>query len=171
MKLMQVLKNRKGFTLMELIVVLIIIAILMAALLPSLIGWINESRESALRVEGRTALLAIQSVVTEAAGTGFWSDTARTPYGGVNWTRVNADQKFQSLMQDARIYGSTAAAFVAPNRAAPATGINTIRLDAASPGGVPIGLWINNTIRPLRNVDGVGDGFLLVGQTSAFPAP
>ncbi|MFR4393849.1 MAG: type IV pilin protein [Ruminococcus callidus] len=36
-------KNRKGFSLVELIVVLVIMAILSAALIPSLIGYISKT--------------------------------------------------------------------------------------------------------------------------------
>ena len=169
MKLMQVLKNRKGFTLMELIVVLIIIAILMAALLPSLIGWINDARESALRTEGRTALVAIQGVVTEARGTGFWSNTGRTLYtptgaGSVGFTTINADLRFQSLMQEAGIYGSTSAAFgTGPfNRAAGLPSVLGIFMD----GENVVGLRIRNTTSATRDSDGINPGTLLVGRVS-----
>ena len=39
-------KNRKGFSLVELIVVLVIMAILAAALVPSLIGYIRQTKYS-----------------------------------------------------------------------------------------------------------------------------
>lgn len=39
-------KNRKGFSLVELIVVLVIMAILAAALVPTLIGYIKQTRQS-----------------------------------------------------------------------------------------------------------------------------
>lgn len=39
-------KNRKGFSLVELIVVLVIMAILAAALVPTLVGYINQTRQS-----------------------------------------------------------------------------------------------------------------------------
>ena len=39
-------KNRKGFSLVELIVVLVIMAILVAALVPSLVGYIRQARQS-----------------------------------------------------------------------------------------------------------------------------
>ena len=39
------LKNKKGFTLIELIVVIVILAILMAVTLPSLLGYIEEAQE------------------------------------------------------------------------------------------------------------------------------
>jgi len=166
MKLMQVLKNRKGFTLMELIVVLIIIAILMAALLPSLIGWINDARESALRTEGRTALVAIQGVVTEARGTGYWSDADRTPYTtAATPAIIITDLRFQGLMQEAGIYGSTSAAggFVDPfNRAAPLPNIMALEME----GENVVGLRIRNTVGNGRNSDGIGANLLLVGRVA-----
>ena len=166
MKLMQILKTRKGFTLMELIVVLIIIAILMAALLPSLIGWINDARESALRVEGRTALTSIQGVVTQARGTGFWSNAGRTPYTGLDsWALINNDLRFQSLMQEAGIYGSTTAAYAQPfaRPGATVTAILGIYLE----GDNVVGIRIRNTTSATRNSDGLatnGPGSLLVGR-------
>jgi type IV pilus assembly protein PilA len=60
-------KNRKkGFTLVEIIVVLVIIAILMAALAPVMIGWIREARDSSLISEGRIGLTSIQALVADA---------------------------------------------------------------------------------------------------------
>ena len=167
---------------MELIVVLIIIAVLMAALLPSLIGWINEARESALRVDGRSALLAVQSTVTEVRGLNRWNNG--DPYNATNPVtnvRVASEPKFQNLMQDAGLYRSTNLAynntdtFVTTAGAIPA--IRGIRLDA---DGNVVGLIIRNTIRQNRDVDGVislplvpagiGNGFLLVGQPGASTA-
>jgi len=159
---MQILKTRKGFTLMELIVVLIIIAILMAALLPSLIGWINDARESALRTEGRTALVAVQSVVTQARGTGFWSDSGRSAFTGINsWALINNDLRFQSLMQEAGIYGSTTTTYAQPfRRAAGLPSIEGIYMD----GDNVVGLRIRNTTSVTRDSDGVDPGILLVGR-------
>jgi len=183
MKLMQVLKNRKGFTLMELIVVLIIIAILMAALLPTLIGWINESRENSLRVEGRTALLAIQTTTTHAAGTGRWNDAATgTIYNGVTTTLIQADYTFRSLIRDAALYGNNNTV------ADPSVALDPVAFGAASAttdttrnprivrvfldgSGNVVGLSVANTVRLGRNVDGIGNGELLVGNSgTAAPA-
>jgi len=169
MKLMQILKSRKGFTLMELIVVLIIIAILMAALLPSLIGWINDAREAALRVEGRTALLAVQGVVTEARGTGYWSNTGRSPYTGLDsWALIHNDLRFQGLIQEAGIYGSSTTSYVQPfNRPGDTvSSIVGIYLD----GGNVVGLQIRNTTNINRDSDGIGPGLLLVGRAGLDPA-
>ena len=46
------MKNKKGFTLVEIIVVLVILAILAAIAVPSVIGYVNEAKESRYIQEG-----------------------------------------------------------------------------------------------------------------------
>ncbi|MCL2095738.1 MAG: prepilin-type N-terminal cleavage/methylation domain-containing protein [Oscillospiraceae bacterium] len=60
------LKNKKGFTLVEIIVVLVIIAVLAAAGIPSLIGFISDARGKTLVAEARATYTAAQAVITEA---------------------------------------------------------------------------------------------------------
>lgn len=62
------LKDRKGFTLVELIVVLVILAILAALLVPALTGYIDKSRQSAVIAETRSILQAVQTEVSELYG-------------------------------------------------------------------------------------------------------
>ena len=50
--------NKKGFTLIELIVVIVILAILMAALAPAVLGAINRANESADQADCRTLIMA-----------------------------------------------------------------------------------------------------------------
>lgn len=64
------LKNKNGFTLVELIVVLVILAILAALLVPALTGYIDKAREQSLISEGSMVLTAAQATVSEAYGTG-----------------------------------------------------------------------------------------------------
>lgn len=64
------MKNKKGFTLVELIVVLVILAILAALLIPALTGYIDKAREQSLISEGAMVLTAAQATVSEAYGTG-----------------------------------------------------------------------------------------------------
>ena len=59
------LKNRKGFTLIEMIVVLIIIAILIVATVPTMMGFIREARTRADAAIARTAYVAAQQTIIE----------------------------------------------------------------------------------------------------------
>lgn len=59
-------KNKKGFSLVELIVVLVIMAILAAALIPTLIGYINQTRQSNAKNEAAACVSAGQTIVSSA---------------------------------------------------------------------------------------------------------
>lgn len=70
--------DNKGFTLVEIIVVLVILAILMAALVPSMIGFVKEAQGKAYVTEARSAYVALQSKVTEEyAMNNSFSDTGK----------------------------------------------------------------------------------------------
>ena len=58
-------KDKKGFTLVELIVVLVILAILIAMLLPTLTGYISKANEKKVISEGRQILMAAKTVAAE----------------------------------------------------------------------------------------------------------
>lgn len=62
-------KNTKGFTLVEVIVVLVILAILAAILIPSMVGWIDEASQKQYVTECRTCVLAAQTRLSENYGT------------------------------------------------------------------------------------------------------
>ena len=57
------LKDKKGFTLVELIVVLVILAILAALLIPALTGYIDKARKESVVAETRSAVMAAQTIV------------------------------------------------------------------------------------------------------------
>lgn len=57
--------KRKGFTLVELIVVLVILAILAALLVPALTGYISRAKEKAVVSEARQLQMAAQTVIDE----------------------------------------------------------------------------------------------------------
>ena len=58
-------KDKKGFTLVELIVVLVILAILIALLIPTLTGYIDNANKKKVLSEGRQVLMATKSVAAE----------------------------------------------------------------------------------------------------------
>ena len=62
--------NNKGFTLVELIVVLVILAILAAILVPALLGYIDKAREKQITTNAEAAYVAAQALATEAYGKG-----------------------------------------------------------------------------------------------------
>lgn len=59
-------ENKKGFTLVELIVVLVILAILAALLVPALTGYIDRAKKKSVIAETRQAVMAAQTLVDEA---------------------------------------------------------------------------------------------------------
>lgn len=62
------MKNKKGFTLVELIVVLVILAILAALLVPALTGYIDRARKEAIVAETRSCVMAAQTIAAEKYG-------------------------------------------------------------------------------------------------------
>lgn len=58
-------KNKKGFTIVEIIVVLVVLAIFAAITIPSMLGFVNRSREMKTYSEIRTISVAIESAYAE----------------------------------------------------------------------------------------------------------
>ncbi|MDR1691955.1 MAG: type II secretion system GspH family protein [Oscillospiraceae bacterium] len=82
MKNMQTLRRnkRKGFTLVEIIVVLVIMAVLIAALAPVMIGWIAEARDSSMMATGRAGYSAVQSFIADLNGRGVGFTAAQSTW-------------------------------------------------------------------------------------------
>ncbi|WP_443719705.1 type II secretion system protein [Ruminococcus callidus] len=66
-------KNRKGFSLVELIVVLVIMAILAAALVPTLVGYIKQTRQSNAKNEAASCVSAAQTIASSAFAAGTYT--------------------------------------------------------------------------------------------------
>lgn len=62
---MKKLFNKKGMTLVEVIVVLVILAILAAVLVPTMIGWIDKANDKTSSAEARAVYLAAQTLASE----------------------------------------------------------------------------------------------------------
>ena len=73
-------KNNKGFTLVELIVVLVILAILAAVLVPALLGYIDKAKKKKDMNAASSAYVAAQAVCSEyyAKGTRPTNDQLKT---------------------------------------------------------------------------------------------
>ena len=76
-------KNNKGFTLVELIVVLVILAILAAILTPALLGYIDRARSEKDYSTAQTIRVAAQAAIDQAYGDGViangsYGDSATT---------------------------------------------------------------------------------------------
>ena len=88
------LKSKKGFTLIELIVVIVILAILMAIMLPSLTGYIDQANEQGALVEARNVYAALQTMKGLQYGTGakYFEDSSNKLTSGVGGgeEKVNA---------------------------------------------------------------------------------
>lgn len=94
----RVFKNEKGFTLIEIIVVLVILAILAAAMIPSMLGFIEDSRGKAMVAEARTASMAVQSIYTDIT-----LSTGTPPHtGAAYWipTSTHGGRLFDMLQPD-----------------------------------------------------------------------
>ena len=143
-------KNNKGFSLVELIVVIAIMAVLMGVLAPTLIGNIEKSRESkdlqnldAIRQAVVTAMATegVYAAVVPTTGSNAYSVNGRTLTGGTNAASLTTE--FSKIITGDT--SMTCAAAKAPG--------NTLQVRINSDGAVEVGVYdaSGNVVSAPRN--------------------
>ncbi|BBH26755.1 hypothetical protein SG0102_16890 [Intestinibaculum porci] len=80
------LRNKKGFTLIEIIVVIVILAVLMAVAVPSVMSYMNEGQKAKYEAVARTVLINTQTEYANEVANGSYSfDTAKTNIAKKNY--------------------------------------------------------------------------------------
>lgn len=92
------IKDHKGFTLVEIIVVLVILAILAAFTIPAMLGFVSDAKGKALIPEAREVYVAAQSAATEYSATTTITDTGDDTWEGLTnslgSTRISVRSKY-----------------------------------------------------------------------------
>lgn len=105
------MRKNKGFTLVELIVVLVILAILAALLVPALLGYIDKARQRKDIYKAKACLDAAQAVFTEAYGQNMVLDNKNVlgltnlnpvpdEYGDINCVGSYVETKVKDYVDD-----------------------------------------------------------------------
>lgn len=102
-------ENKKGFTLVELIVVLVILAILAALLVPALTGYIDKAKEKAIIAETRQCVMAAQTLADESYGTKTIGGTVTFETGTRPESDATADIYAGDIQSLAEVSGTVAA--------------------------------------------------------------
>lgn len=92
-KLREKCKNKKGFTMVELIVVIVIILVLAAVLVPSLLKYVNKASEATCKSDAATILAELQadfaaSQATEHTGLDEFDANGAITISGVTVTKL-----------------------------------------------------------------------------------
>ncbi len=89
---------KKGFTLIEIIVVLVILAILAATAMPSMLGFVDESKRKALTNEIKAVYIAMQTYATDRYALG---DNDIQVENNINGTITQSHKLYSLIKRDA----------------------------------------------------------------------
>lgn len=135
--MMKKMKENKGFTLVELIVVIVILAILAAILVPALLGYIDRAKGQQIVLNGKSVLTAAQAELSSEYAKG--SDIAN----------VTSDTTFKQKVMDTADVSKCDSAVIKTGKSA--TGVTnkheefTVRAVAYKEGGKWIYYTYNST--------------------------
>jgi prepilin-type N-terminal cleavage/methylation domain-containing protein len=105
--------SKKGFTLVEVIVVLVILAILMAIAVPSLTGYIDKARKDGQIARAASAKTAVQLIVSQAYGSSnVYTLTDGRTLTFTNWTTAPSGTVVTGVDSDAAASLAKAAALL-----------------------------------------------------------
>ena len=100
--------SNKGFTLVELIVVLVILAILAAILVPALLGYIDRAREKQIVLNAKSCLTAAQAEMSSLYGQNLEpSKIATDPYNAEVLSTADVPNCTALVVGTKKNYGST----------------------------------------------------------------
>lgn len=97
------LRNKKGFTLIEIIVVIVILAVLMAVAVPSVMSYMNEGNKAKYETVARAALINTQTAVAKDYGD---DGKINNPTDVVAWIDGTAGDTVDQYFGSKKTYGS-----------------------------------------------------------------
>lgn len=104
------LRNRKGFTLIEIIVVIVILAVLMAVAVPSVMSYMNEGQKAKYEAIARAAFINTQTAVAkdiavdgkadEYGSVIIWVDGLTSPQGKAAMEKFGSRRTYGDNVQN-----------------------------------------------------------------------
>ena len=102
-------RNRRGFTLVEIIVVLVILAILAAIAIPTTLGYVDDAKEARELAKLRESLIAAQVTFVKSAAFGEIGNDVNNETGSKNYyltdNQSESIQKYLDTKPYVLIYG------------------------------------------------------------------